>query len=107
MDKQLLVSSKALCDSRRYGVGILSNQELHITPLVQKHDWITNMTDTQTFFLISKESILTMRSSLDHLDKSDKAKRDISKTDMKTENVAGASQEEEDSSDLTVIITMI
>jgi len=48
-----------------------------------------------------------MRSSLDHLDKSDKAKRDISKTDMKTENVAGASQEEEDSSDLTVIITMI
>jgi hypothetical protein len=34
MDKQLMVSSKALTESKRYGLGILSNQELHITPLV-------------------------------------------------------------------------
>lgn len=34
MDKQVLVSSKASSSTTRYAIGILSNNELHVTPLV-------------------------------------------------------------------------
>ncbi len=34
MDKQVLVSSKAASSTTRYAIGLLSNNELHVTPLV-------------------------------------------------------------------------
>lgn len=60
MDRQILTSSKALDNSNRYAVGILSDQELHITPV---------------------EGVLTIRTGLDHLDHADKTKRDQAKAE--------------------------
>ena len=51
MDRQVLTSSRAVRDTSRYAVGILDQNELHITPI---------------------EGILSLRPSMEYLDQSDK-----------------------------------
>jgi len=65
MDKQILVGSSAVSDTGRYAVGVLNDNELHLTRL---------------------ESVLSLRPSLQYLDKSDtKAKADGRTADEKSE----------------------
>ena len=51
MDRQILTSSRAVRDTSRYAVGILDQNELHITPI---------------------EGVLSLRPSMEYLDQSDK-----------------------------------
>ena len=51
MDRQVLTSSRAVRDTSRYAVGILDQNELHITPI---------------------EGVLSLRPSMEYLDQSDK-----------------------------------
>lgn len=51
MDRQVLTSTRAVRDTSRYAVGILDQNELHITPL---------------------EGVLSLRPSMEYLDQSDK-----------------------------------
>ena len=51
MDRQVLTSTRAVGDTSRYAVGILDNNELHVTPL---------------------EGVLSLRPSMEYLDQSDK-----------------------------------
>jgi len=51
MDRQVLTSSRAVQDTSRYAVGILDQNELHITPI---------------------EGVLSLRPSMEYLDQSDK-----------------------------------
>ena len=50
MDRQVLSSTQAVRDTNRYAVGILDQNELHITPL---------------------EGVLSLRPSMEYLDQSD------------------------------------
>lgn len=59
MDQQVLTSSRALSDSSRYAVGILNDNELHLTEV---------------------KSILHMRPSLNYLDKGDKTAKSEGRT---------------------------
>ena len=51
MDRQILSSTRAAGDTSRYAVGILDQNELHITPL---------------------EGVLSLRPSMEYLDQSDR-----------------------------------
>merc|ERR1711997_825867 len=67
MDRQVLTSSRAVRDTSRYAVGILDQNELHITPI---------------------EGVLSLRPSMEYLDQSDKtAKADGGDADMKAVTV--------------------
>ena len=62
MDRQILSSTRAIGDTSRYAVGILDQNELHITPL---------------------EGVLSLRPSMEYLDQSDKtAKGKISESNL-------------------------
>ena len=56
MDRQVLTSSRAVQDTSRYAVGILDQNELHITPI---------------------EGVLSLRPSMEYLDQSDKTAKGI------------------------------
>ena len=56
MDRQVLTSTRAVGDTSRYAVGILDQNELHITPL---------------------EGVLSLRPSMEYLDQSDKTAKGI------------------------------
>ena len=51
MDRQVLTSTRTVQDTSRYAVGILDQNELHITPI---------------------EGVLSLRPSMEYLDQSDK-----------------------------------
>ena len=56
MDRQVLTSTRAVQDTSRYAVGILDQNELHITPI---------------------EGVLSLRPSMEYLDQSDKTAKGI------------------------------
>ena len=61
MDRQILSSTRAVQDTSRYAVGILDQNELHITPL---------------------EGVLSLRPSMEYLDKSDKTAKGKIKAEL-------------------------
>ena len=76
MDHQILSSSKVPVDSRRYAVGVLGANELHITPL---------------------NSILNLRPNLAYLDKADKTGKSEGRGNLNaTSDAEDANSQDED-----------
>jgi len=88
MDRQVLTSSRAVRDTSRYAVGILDQNELHITPI---------------------EGILSLRPSMEYLDQSDKTAKAEGRgllTDNDLEDVKDSSamfSDEEGESDMKAV----